>query len=330
MMMRRLLSALSTVDSDLPYNWNWQRRWTEVADFLEQHPILLMDVGARGSAPPELDSLRRVVRRIGFEPDPDECRRLNQECLGEFFPVLLSSDTTPRPLFLYRDRGYSSNLPLSSRYQKLWSGPIPLDHTMTFPTTTIDLFLADRADCSPDLLKLDTQGSELAILKGAQESLAGIALVEVEVEFAPMYEGQPLFGDIAAFLSGLGFELLYLNRAFVSRRQVYAGPSRGQVLFGDALFGRREDRLEGLSPQQLVKYVVLLCQYGHLDIGRQLSAQCPDIDKLVPMLHTVFRDSRPPLVRAGLMQVDKVLAACLHLRRYNQRSVDSDRAWPIR
>jgi len=329
MFLRRLLLRASTVDSGLPYNWNWQRRWNRMGGFLNQRPVVLMDVGARGEPPPELASLRPYLRRVGFEPDADEYHRLKASGEGDVFPTVLAGSEGHQRLNLYRDRGYSSVLSLSERYQRLWSGTMPIDSTVELPATTIDRFVAEHPDLAPDMLKLDTQGSELSILQGASSTLARVGLVEVETEFFPLYEGQPLFGDVARFLMDQGFELLYLNRVFFSRRQIYAGPSRGQVLFADALFGKREDRLHDFTLEQRAKYAILLCQYGHLDIAWQMIRDCPPVGD-IPGFSSIFgpRTSRP--ARALLMQLDKLLALALHLRRDNQRNTDSDRSWPIR
>ena len=326
----RLLSRISSVEADLPYNWNWQREWAEAAEFLEENPIVLIDVGARGPAPRELDSLKGHVRRVGFEADPDECRRLNAQPLGRFFPTLLARSPGAQTLHLYREPGYSSLLTLSERYQRLWSGHMPIVKDIEVEATTLDIFLTEHPDISPDMLKLDTQGSELAILESSEATLERVGLVEVEVEFSHIYENQPLYGDVASFLHGHGFELLYLNRAFMSRRQVYQGPSRGQVVFADALFGKAEDQLGSFADAQLVKYIILLCQYGHLDIAWQLLQQSPQLHGLVPRLHSAFGRQPSSHVRAIIMQLDKLLALAMHLRRHNQRSTDSDRSWPIR
>lgn len=56
-----------------------------------------------------------------------------------------------------------------------------------------------------DAIKLDTQGSELDILRGASRALSSCTLIEIEVEFNPIYEGQNLFCDVDRFLRDRGF-----------------------------------------------------------------------------------------------------------------------------
>ncbi|MEM6491743.1 MAG: FkbM family methyltransferase [Pseudomonadota bacterium] len=63
-----------------------------------------------------------------------------------------------------------------------------------------------------DGIKLDVQGAELDVLRGAQTKLAGCNIVVTEVEFIPIYEGQALYGDIERFLMEQGFLLHFMPR----------------------------------------------------------------------------------------------------------------------
>ena len=75
--------------------------------------------------------------------------------------------------------------------------------------TTLAAHLDTKGARGPDLIKLDTQGSELEILHGMRaEQLDDVLLVELETEIHPAYEGQPVFTDVHAFLEGAGFTLL--------------------------------------------------------------------------------------------------------------------------
>src|SRR6185437_14359165 len=60
-----------------------------------------------------------------------------------------------------------------------------------------------------DYLKLDVQGAELDIINGGSRLMAGVMVVHTEVELIPMYQDQPLFGDIDVALRKAG---LWLHR----------------------------------------------------------------------------------------------------------------------
>ncbi len=90
--------------------------------------------------------------------------------------------------------------------------------TARVEVTTLDDVLTRHAVGALGCLKLDTQGTELAILKGAEKALRPALGVEVEVEFLSIYERQPLFGDVDEFLRAQGFELYDLNRYYWRRR----------------------------------------------------------------------------------------------------------------
>jgi FkbM family methyltransferase len=61
------------------------------------------------------------------------------------------------------------------------------------------------------LLKIDTQGSELAVLHGAVASLERIAAVQVEAALQPLYSGAPGYIELLAHLAERGFELAGLQ-----------------------------------------------------------------------------------------------------------------------
>ena len=146
---------------------------------------------------------------------------------------------------LYSNRIMSSIYVMNAEYTRAFGDPSErLDRTVRMQAVPPDQVAAKEKLSPADLLKIDTQGSELDIERGSTNALRETSLIEVEVEFYPMYEGQPVFSDLDPLLRETGFELLYLNRIFHHRKNFYRGLSKGQVICADALNGPSPSRLK--------------------------------------------------------------------------------------
>jgi FkbM family methyltransferase len=71
--------------------------------------------------------------------------------------------------------------------------------------TDIDSLVAGRV---PDLVKLDTQGSELAIFRGGRKSICQAEVVITEAHIKRYNEGAPLFHELLAFMDAEGFAMI--------------------------------------------------------------------------------------------------------------------------
>ncbi len=81
-------------------------------------------------------------------------------------------------------------------------------------------------------LKIDTQGYEDRILRGATEFLGKVNGIQLELSLVPLYEGQLLYDEIVDKLITNGFELWAMWTCF-------ADPRSGRLLQVDATFFRR-------------------------------------------------------------------------------------------
>ncbi len=88
--------------------------------------------------------------------------------------------------------------------------------------------LDEILDRDVDILKLDLQGYEMEALKGCERLINRIKVITTEIEFVPLYEGQPLFAEIDLYLRSRGFKLLNLY-------ELYTHPD-GQLTAGDAVY----------------------------------------------------------------------------------------------
>lgn len=154
---------------------------------------------------------------IGFDPDADECARLNSLASSHgavrFVPVALGPEPGLATLYMTKDPGgysvYPSSADAVEHHPGLDGGRV--EQTMVIGVTTLDEWCRQEDVTGIDVIKLDTQGSELGILQGAAAMLAGVRAVEVEVQFNELYEGVPLFGDVDRFLRQHGFVLWRLK-----------------------------------------------------------------------------------------------------------------------
>ena len=74
--------------------------------------------------------------------------------------------------------------------------------------TTLDIFTQGKIWPGPILLKLDVQGFEKKVLQGATGFLPKVDYLLFECSYQALYEGEPLFADMYAFVQSLGYELV--------------------------------------------------------------------------------------------------------------------------
>jgi len=321
-----------------PYNLAWFRSFRFAEVFLAEHPISVIDIGARNGSCEELANLYPCIDMIGFDADEVECLKLNEKGNPDFrsyrvYPSFVGVTRGPQQFNLYKNRGNSSQLLPNPEFQKSFQSNFAVESTVTVQGITLDDFVTEK-NLDIDFLKLDSQGTEYDILANGTTIVESALMIECEVEFVEMYLNQKLFHEIFQLLHERGFVLLYLNRVFANRT-CYRGTSRGQVIFGDALFGLSNAAVKKLSWEKKKKYCLLLINYGLIDYAYELLEQNPDLNEHSADLQGFFeRRNRSGIVWkivAGMwMQVEKLIYVLLLLRKTNRINHDSDRSWPVR
>ena len=105
------------------------------------------------------------------------------------------------------------------------------------PQITIDATVRRAyAGRAPDLLKLDVQGYELEVLKGAEASLRDIRVILSELSLLDIHEGVPLLDEVMVWLSQRGF--VPYDICGLTRR-----PLDRALWQTDMVFVRRDDAL---------------------------------------------------------------------------------------
>jgi FkbM family methyltransferase len=169
-----------------------------------------------------------------FEPAETTFRKLKSQRFCRkvsFHPLALGSESSRREFINYRKSVLSSLLPLDESPENRFRGTEIASRQMV-EVQTVDGFVAEHKIDHIDVLKIDTQGSDLAVLQGSFETIARNAIghVLVELNFVPMYAGQAAASDISSFLTGHGFALI----DFYQKER-----ERHTLAWCTALFGRR-------------------------------------------------------------------------------------------
>lgn len=283
-----------------------------VSNRLVHNPLVLADVGARGGLPPLWHAMGNQVSAIGFEPDKRSYEKLVSSGSGSGGTIQINSalysEETELTLNLAHNEGDSSIYPPNKQFLDRFPESFRFNvvDQATMSAITLDAALEDNSVDRVDFIKLDTQGSELEILKGGSATLKrGVLGIEVEVEFNPMYEGQALFGAIDEFLRPFGFELFDLAPTYWKQdgRDTIGGP-KGQIIYADALYLLAPHAIDAVldaSPDDprdtLLRFMQICLIYGYLDYALVLADRSKEA--LGAQLHKIITEE---LSRSGKVE----------------------------
>lgn len=261
-------------------------------------PIVFLDGGATGSTV-EAQFAGWPADRwkvFGFDPHPDADLSIDHSANVQMIRTALGAARGKLRLFHTAADGASSSfMPNLAYIGKLRHGSgAPLDELMAVVSESevdmVDLDGWRRETGAPafDFMKLNVQGAELEILRGAPATLEDCLGVQCEVAFAPIYLGAPVFRDVDAFLDSAGFTFFDLRKSNTngrvtgratpmtgSRVGLFRWPSR-QMTEGHVLYLRDPFRPEEhgaprwSDPGNWLRLAVVAEMNGQLDLAMQL------------------------------------------------------------
>lgn len=187
---------------------------------------MIFDVGAhRGETAVRYRTLFPAAVIHSFEPSPESFRALAAVAASttgiEPHCLALSDAAGTAMLNVNRSAATSSLLPSAATGRHYWGeGLLDTQERVEVRTQTLDGFCAERGIGAIDVLKLDVQGAEHAVLRGASRLLGGAAIdvIYMELIIAPTYVGQRTLHEYLELFAEHRYELFDLYNP-VRRRE---------------------------------------------------------------------------------------------------------------
>ncbi|MER8950803.1 FkbM family methyltransferase [Mesorhizobium sp. M0959] len=220
--MHRTLSPLiyregtAIVPSRVRHHWAQRQYVKRFLNGLEADCVL--DVGANiGGFGTELRLVGYQGLIISFEPDPECFTRLSRLTSKDpnwvALNVALGSTEESRGLNVMAAHVLNSFLPPSIEETKRLEGLNKVEKTVTVTVRTLDTMiheLSGQYDFRRPYLKMDTQGFDVEVFKGASSVLSQFVGMQSEVSLKTIYEGAPTWREAIAVYEAAGFEVTAL------------------------------------------------------------------------------------------------------------------------
>lgn len=255
-----------------------------LSGYYKKRPLILVDGGASGGLQSHWKRAEPYLHVIGFEPDKRSFQELSANEGRTYFNAGLYNKRAVMDLYTTKIKTKSSLLKPDLKFISKFSNKQPIRMSVVevskIQVDTLDNQLKENGIGEIDFLKLDLQGAELFALEGATKALGGGFGVEVEVEFAPMYENQPLFWQVDSLMRKLNYQLFDLQIYDWKRKiaSIYGGP-RGQIIYANALyfkdseaFSKHIENIEDivLKKSKILRAISICLLYGYLDYALEL------------------------------------------------------------
>jgi FkbM family methyltransferase len=192
----------------------------------QYYRFLRYELGFRGlivSCEPIRELAAELSRRAAIDP------------LWKVVPCALGARAGEATLNVMRSTVYSSILQPDASATDIGDGDNVVSRRETIDVRTLDEILEGlrvATSLSKIYLKLDTQGYDLEVLRGASQALASVAAVQTELSFVPLYKGMVPWQQMVAEITGRGFDLSGFFPVTVDDRQ--------RLIEADAVYIRQE------------------------------------------------------------------------------------------
>ncbi len=243
--------------------------------------LICFDVGARNGLK-ELSALAKQIKLYAFEPGDKsnvtqnndaylECHVIDKGLFSEkgLFDFNIAANPSMSSMLLPDEKLLNEYFDEITEF-KHWRKQLNTVDTKKIQTTTIDAIVKEYNINTIDYLKIDTQGTELEILKGACDGLKNkkILVIKTEFAFVPLYEAQPAFSEIDLYLKGFGYKLITCQFNYDVNSPFLKGEKPKWGIGGDAFYCLDARQIN--DPKKIKNMAIVIGALGFLSNATHL------------------------------------------------------------
>ena len=245
-----------------------------VSELLGEKKLVSLDVGAQGGFfnegifPKKYDPF---FDPIVVEPIPDEAKKLEDENYKVISKGLWSENCKKKLYILGKRSGSSSMYKPNPNVLSLYDfkekdfNIFETTDEINIECTTIKESLEKFEINNLDFLKIDTQGSELEILKGIGEYFP--LMMKVETQIIPMYENVPFWSELVNYL----YKINYMTCEWIEiGKHITRTPAEMDMIFIPNYlteFGKK------IIISREKEFISLMLIFGHIRLLQNISSK---------------------------------------------------------
>lgn len=173
----------------------------------------VFDIGANeGQTSLHFNEMFPQARIFSFEPSSQTFEKLkaNVQGIPQITPIRTAVGTTEGSV-TFKNTGSSVNSSILDYLNPIGEDMVCNEEEV--PLRTVPSICEEHKLAGIDLLKIDTQGYDLHVMKGAESLLKAhkVGVILTEVIMVQMYDGQAWFHDVCTYLHELGFRLCCMH-----------------------------------------------------------------------------------------------------------------------
>lgn len=159
-----------------------------------------------------------------FEPDLESFNFIKKK-FGQnirLYNCGIGSNNSAKKFYTYSHSGVNSFFKFNTKIKRNLKENIFFKKIFKVKIITLDSFVYENKIKRIDYLKIDTQGNEVNVLKGARSCLKNkiIKFIEIEIIFSKVYSVKSSFLDIERIITPYGYRLFHIKDIYYSHKDL--------------------------------------------------------------------------------------------------------------